>query len=152
MKLIPRILIATLILTWTINVSAQTPDELVKTFFSEYRSEGAAIALKKLYETNNWISRNQDGINKLIGQLASYNEELIGEYYGYEAITKKSLGESYVLMSYLVKFDRQPLRFTFQFYKPKDQWVLYSFKFDDSFDDELERAAEIYMLPESGGN
>lgn len=149
MKLIPQILTSTLVLIWTLNVSAQTPDELVETFFNEYKTKGAIESLTNLYATNPWMARNIDSIEKLKGQLASYNEELVGKYYGYEPIARKSLGTSYVLMSYLIKFDRQPFRFTFQFYKPKDKWVLQAFQFDDSFDEELERAAEVYMLPEN---
>jgi hypothetical protein len=51
-----------------------------------------------------------------------------------------------MLYSYLVKYDRQPLRFIFKFYKPNDKWVLYSYALDDSLDDEIQEAAKLYYL------
>lgn len=135
-----------LLLLFNLSANAQTPEEYVKRFFIEYDSLGAKASLEKLYATNPWMSRNQDAINNLIAQFESYNEELIGKYYGYEMITTKRLGQSYVLMSYLMKFDRQPLRATFQFYKPQDNWRLFAFQFDDNFDEELEQSAQIQML------
>lgn len=123
-----------------------TPEEHIEKFFTDFKLKGAEKAVENIYETNKWISKFEDGIDNLKKQLESYDKDLVGEYYGYEFITKKELGESYVLYSYLAKYDRQPLRFTFQFYKPKDKWFLYAFQFDDKFDEELEKAAEIYFL------
>ncbi len=51
-----------------------------------------------------------------------------------------------MLYSYLVKYDRQPLRFIFKFYKLNDKWVLYSYALDDSLDDEIQEAAKLYYL------
>ena len=69
---------------------------------------------------------------------------MVGEYYGYEKLSTHKLGQSYVLYSYFLKFDRQFLRVMFQFYKPKDKWKLASFQFDDGFDEDLEKAAKFY--------
>jgi len=92
------------------------------------------------------MERATDAITKIKSQLEGLNEDYVGKYYGYELIVEKKLGESYILLSYLVKFDRQPIRYTFQFYKPKDKWSIYSFQFDGSIDDEIEEAAKIYFL------
>lgn len=51
--------------------------------------------------------------------------DYIGKYYGYEIITTKKFSESFELHSYLVKSDRQPIRFIFKFYKPNDKWVFF---------------------------
>ncbi len=120
--------------------------KLIDDFFSRYENEGVAVAVDELYKTNPWTTRIQDAINNVKTQLARYNEELVGAYYGYEPVVTKQLGNSYVLHSYLVRFDRQPMRFTFQFYKPDNEWRLYSFSFDDNFDDEIEEAAKLYYL------
>ena len=39
-----------------------------------------------------------------------------------------------------MKFDRQPLRITFKFYKPDTKWRLFAFQFDDDFDNDFEKA------------
>jgi len=127
--------------------SAQSnPKEIVDKFFIDYQSDGSSTALDKLYSTNKWMERATDAITKIKSQLEGLNEDYVGKYYGYELIVEKKLGESYILLSYLVKFDRQPIRYTFQFYKPKDKWSIYSFQFDGSIDDEIEEAAKIYFL------
>lgn len=123
-----------------------TPEQYIDKFFVEFKSKGPKKAVENIYGTNKWSPKFEEAIENVKNQLASYDQELVGDYYGYEFITKKQLGESYILYSYLVKFDRQPLKFTFKFYKPNDKWILYSFKFDDSFDDELEKAAEVNLL------
>lgn len=146
MRLIRQILIATLILIPTFYTIAQTPDELVKTFFAEYKEKGVDESLDNLYATNPWIRENNEAVKNLKTQLNAMNEGLVGKQRGHEPIARKTLGDSFILMSYLMKFDRQPIRFTFQFYKPLDKWMLYSFKFDDSFDNELEESSKIQML------
>ncbi|XWN35882.1 MAG: hypothetical protein ROO71_07925 [Balneola sp.] len=123
-----------------------TGEELIDNFFSKYENVGVDEAVEELYKTNPWTARIQDGINNVKSQLGRYNEELVGKYYGYKKIVTKKLGNSYALHSYLVRFDRQPLRFTFQFYKPDNEWRLYSFAFDDNIDEEIEEAAKVYFL------
>jgi len=127
--------------------NAQTsPKEMADIFFKDYKNNGASIALDNLYSTNKWMDRATDAIANLKSQLEGLNEDYVGKYYGYELIVEKHLAESYVLLSYLVKYDRQPIRFTFQFYKPKDMWVIYSFKFDGNIDDEIEEAGKLNYL------
>lgn len=119
---------------------------MVDKFFIDYQNSGSSEAIDKLYSTNKWMDRATDAITKLKGQLEGLNEDFVGKYYGYELIVEKKLAESYILLSYLVKFDRQPVRYTFQFYKPKDNWLIYSFKFDGGIGDEIEEAAKLYFL------
>ncbi len=140
-------LILMLSLFFTFQIQAQkTPDSIIEDFFKTYEAEGASKALDDLYATNPWTYRIQDAINNVKNQLERFNEDLVGEYYGYEKLVTKQLGDSYILKSYFMKFDRQFLRLTFQFYKPNDEWRLYSFQFDDNFDDEIEEAAKLYYL------
>jgi len=71
---------------------------------------------------------------------------LLGKYHGFEKIVRKELGESLVLESYLVKYDRQPLRFTFKFYKPNDKWILFNFQYDEDVDEELSESASVFYI------
>ena len=118
----------------------------MKDFFNIYRTESVSDALDKLYQTNQWVQRNLDAVTKLKNEMEGLNLDYVGKCYGYELITEKSISDSYILQSYLVKYDRQPIRFTFQFYKPENEWRIYAFKFDANLDDELEESAKIYYL------
>ncbi len=129
------------------NLNAQKdPEVMIQDFFENYETKGSSIAIDELYATNPWTSRIQDAIENVKTQFERFNKDLVGEYYGYEKLTTKKLGESYVLYSYFIKFDRQFLRLIFQFYKPDKEWRLASFQFDDGFDEEIEEAAKMYYL------
>jgi hypothetical protein len=122
-----------------------SPQDLIDTFFATYEKD-AGKAVKELYATNKWTERIKDDIDKVIGTVNGFTESYMGKYYGYEIITKKKFAESFELYSYLIKYDRQPIRFIFKFYKPNDKWVLYSYALDDSLDDEIQEAAKLYYL------
>lgn len=49
----------------------------------------------------------------------------------------------------LVKYDRQPLRFSFTFYKAKDVWQLYNFEYIDRLIEELDESSKVYRLKEN---
>ncbi|WP_298778131.1 hypothetical protein [uncultured Polaribacter sp.] len=128
------------------NVLAQSsPQDLINTFFTTYEKD-AGKAVKELYATNKWTERIKDDIDKIVGTVNGFTESYMGKYYGYEIITKKKFSESFELYSYMIKYDRQPIRFIFKFYKPNDKWVLYSYAFDDSLDSEIQEAAKLYYL------
>jgi len=128
-------------------INAQkTPESFVIDFFETFEKEGSSKALDNLYATNEWMTRATDAITNLKSQLEGLNIDYVGKYYGYELIVKKELTDSYVLLSYLVRYDRQPIRFTFQFYKPNKEWLIYSFQYDGNIDEEIEEAAKLYYL------
>lgn len=143
-----KILVVFLISAFIIQgLAAQdSPEKLIEEFFENYEKKGSDAAIDEIYKSNPWTSRIQDGIDNIKVQFSRFDTELVGEYYGYELLTTKNLGDSYSLHAYFIKFDRQFLRLTFQFYKPGDEWRLYSFKFDDNYDDEIEEAAKLYYL------
>lgn len=125
--------------------SQSSPQDLIDVFFTTYEKD-AGKAVKELYETNKWTERIKDDIDKVIGTVNGFTESYMGKYYGYEIITTKKFAESFELYSYLVKYDRQPIRFIFKFYKPDDKWVLYSYALDDTLDDEIQEAAKLFYL------
>lgn len=115
----------------------RTPDELIKTFFNTYSTGKEEKAVDDIYKSNPWLSRNSDGVENLKRQLVS-SVELMGEYRGYGLLGTKDLATDLVMYDYMVKYDRQPLRFRFMFYRADKEWILYSISFDDTLDDELE--------------
>ena len=121
------------------------PNEIVQLFFEDYQKLGASEALDKLYFTNDWMDRAAEAIEYVKTQIEELNEDFVGKYYGYELMVEKKLAKCYILQSYLVKYDRQPIRFTFQFYKPNDKWMIYSFQFDGNITTEIEEAAKLHF-------
>lgn len=136
------------ILTTNILKAQSTTEEITMEFFKTYEKLPQK-AVDYVFGTNKWmIDRNKDGIENVKSQLTNFLG-LVGDYYGYEKITEKSVGQSFKLVSYMIKYDRQPIRFTFVFYKPKDKWQVQNFKFDDSLDDELEESGKVHRLKEN---
>lgn len=124
--------------------SQLTPDQLTNNFFDTF-SKNTDKAIDDLYATNPWSVNIKDGIERIKKEINTYTVDEVGEYYGYDLVTKKEL-DSFILLSYIIKYDRQPLRFTFMFYKPDNQWRLYSFKMDGELASEIEEAAKFYFL------
>ncbi|MEO1022182.1 MAG: hypothetical protein AAFW89_06515 [Bacteroidota bacterium] len=122
------------------------PTQIAERFFENYKNKGSDDAIDSLYASNKWISRAADALANLKSQISGLNEDYVGTYYGYELIVEKKLGDSFALQSYLVKYDRQPIRFTFLFYRPNEEWMLYSFQYDGNLGEELKEAANIYFL------
>jgi hypothetical protein len=143
------IILATFILLAISTSKAQnTPEEMTDRFFETYSSNPVG-AVDYIFSTNRWMTeRNKDGIENVKTQLTNFLG-LVGDYYGYEKITEKRVGESLKLVSFMAKYDRQPVRFTFVFYKPQDKWQVQNFQYDDNLDDELEVSAQVDRLKES---
>lgn len=114
---------------------------IIENFFKKYKSSGADSAVDYLFSTNKYFN-NPAGIMQLKARLDSMRASL-GDYIGKELIVQKTASPSLVLYSYLVKNEIQPVRFTFIFYKPHNDWVFYRFLYDDQMDMEMEDAAKI---------
>lgn len=54
-----------------------------------------------------------------------------GKTVGIELIETQEVGSSLLLITYIQKFEKHPMRWKFYFYKPTDSWVLNTFNFDD---------------------
>lgn len=128
------------------NIFAQSePQKLIDSFFKTYEKD-AGKAVQDLYATNKWTEIVKDDIENVVETVNKFTESYMGKYNGYEIITTKKFSESFILYSYLVKYDRQPIRFIFKFYKPSDKWVLYSYSLDDNLDDEIQEVAKLFYL------
>jgi len=136
-KKIRLILLATLtFLSFNILSAQKVPDLIMSQFFRIYK-KSPQDAVDYAFGTNKWmIERNKDGIENVKTQLTNFLE-LIGNYCGYERIGEKNIGRNYKQINYMVKYDRQPIQFIFTFYKPKSEWQVQNFKYDDELDGEL---------------
>jgi len=127
-------------LVFSSSVIAQSnSDDITKKFFEIFEDEPLQ-AIDYAFSTNTWMERNVDGVENLKSQFKNLMP-LIGDYYGFELITEKHITDRLVLKSFLLRYDRQPMRFTFILYKPKDKWQFQNFNYDDNLDDELKESA-----------
>jgi hypothetical protein len=128
--------------------SKDTPEQIIKEYFQLVKKSKIKEATTYIFSTNKFMRNSQDQINS-ISQKLETDVSQFGELFSEEQITKASAGPNLVTYAYLAKYDRQPLRFIFTFYKPKDSWRLYFFKYDDQADDELLDAIRSDRLMEN---
>ena len=133
-----------MILVATISTSAwaKSYEQEIENFFIFYAQGEIVQAVDSIYSTNRWINVTSDQVLNLKGQLTAL-QPMLGTYLGQDRIGHHSYGERLIQVTYLALFERQPLRMEFTFYRPKDDWIIYSFSFDDSADGDLQRAARM---------
>ena len=130
-----------------ISSAQETPKEIVSRFFAVYEKDpGKAVEFG--FSTNKWMDRKQDEIIQVKSKLQNL-VDLCGTYYGYELLSEKSAGKNLLMVVYIVRYDREPIRFSFFFYRPKDRWQLNNFSFDEGIDGDLEEATKAYRLREN---
>ena len=124
-------------------------EPLIQKFFKKFEAGKVNEAIDELYTTNKWAEAQRDLIQNIKTQFAGLGG-LVGQYRGRELVGTNTIGGRLVHVTYLALYDRQPLRFEFQFYKPQDTWIIYSFSFDTKLSDELEASARTDVT--HGGN
>lgn len=115
---------------------------LTKEFFKTFESSPVK-AYSDLFKNNKFIKEADIETIKIKFQQTLSD---VGKYYGYEELTTKYAGSCLMLKTFIVKFERQPLRFKFLIYKPDNTWSLNNFSYDASIDDELEEASKAYRF------
>lgn len=119
----------------TLQYGQKNYEELSTEFFTKYEYN-TDMAFDYIFGTNKWMEGDVAGTATVKQQINNISTQL-GEYIGYEKISEKYLGKDMVYVVYIVKYERQPLRFLFQYYKPKDTWMLFSVKYDENLQEEL---------------
>ncbi|MFT3994428.1 MAG: hypothetical protein QM660_08980 [Dysgonomonas sp.] len=142
MKKLLLILVLTLFFT---NSYAQTPKDQIKTFFKTYEDKGFDKAIDDLFLTNKWIADIKSSQDNIKFQFSSLGA-LLGNYYGYELLTAQRTGTCYEYYTYLVKYERQPIRFHFSFYEVNGKWIFQNFKYEDKFASTMEESALINCI------
>lgn len=108
---------------------------VIDEFFSLYGNKGPDEAVDFIFSTNKYLQSNKEQVTaiklKLVTAVA-----VIGDYTGYEPVIIKEFGQSMVQGTYMVKYLRQPLFFTFILYKPDKYWQIQTLRFDDKLSDE----------------
>lgn len=137
-----------ILLACKISFAQSSPEDIINKFFDLYKRDGSDKALDYIFSTNKYSGDSQEAINTLKENLRK-TVSFDGAFCGYEPLSRKSAGQSFVMLTFLVKHDRDPLTFRVVFYKPIDKWQVQNFKFDNKMDDELEEASKGYRLKEN---
>jgi ABC-type transporter MlaC component len=134
----------------SLNAFAQNdPQKMIDEFFKLYKEKSSDAALDYLFGTNKWISESKEQIENVKFKINSTVVKSMGDYFGFDLITKKTAGSKLTYYTYLLRNDRQPIRFNFLFYNPNGQWRLQNFSFDDSIKDDLVESSKAYRLKEN---
>ncbi|MEM9997724.1 MAG: hypothetical protein AAF809_08485 [Bacteroidota bacterium] len=116
---------------------AQSPEEQVQRFFEVYAAQ-AEVAVDTFFTNNPYIENNREAVDGLKTQLRDVLG-LLGPFRGYEVVAVRPLGERLVNYIVVVGHDRQPLRFSFTFYRPQDAWLAQDFRYNDDFTNDFEQ-------------
>lgn len=128
-----------LLLLSTGSMAADYQQEIDK-FFDLYKAGKTDAAVDSIYKTNQFVSAIPDQIKSVKTQLASLSG-LVGSINHIGKVSDYLVGDAIIHITYLVTYDRQPVRFEFQFFKVKEGWRIYMFSFDDGLDDEIKALA-----------
>lgn len=126
-----------LIFSLTSIFAQNKPEDVTGKFFALYEKDGAAKAIEYIFDNNKYMDKNSDVISQIQARLNQL-VTLVGNYNGYELMESKYLGESYLQQIFILKYDRQPIKFIFLLYKPKDLWQIQNLRFDDKFNDDFD--------------
>lgn len=121
-----------------------TPEQFSKKFFDMY-STRPIDAIDYIFAQQKMTRDLKNDLTEIKRNLKN-TINVLGNYDGYELITEKSINDSFKLMSYMVKYDKSPMRFIFIYYKPKDVWNVFTFQYNANLEDELTDAAGVDKL------
>ncbi|MPL99169.1 hypothetical protein SDC9_45385 [bioreactor metagenome] len=118
---------------------------VVEKFFSIYKNDGPEKAIDYIFSTNPYLEPNSEQVTaiklKLVTAVA-----VIGDYYGFDPVVVKEIGPSMTVGTYMVRYKRQPLFFTFILYKPDKIWQIQTLRFEDKIEalqmDDFENRAQ----------
>ena len=117
-----------------------TPEKISEHFFMLFATD-TDNAVDFLFSTNKWFN------TATMPQLADIKGKIKKLYYlgnlkGFELASKKVLSPSLVLITYIVKYDRQPIKIEFYYYRPGTQWQIQTFRFEEDLKTDLQNATE----------
>ena len=128
-------------LGFSLVVQAQEePTQITDKFFEIFET-APLQAMDYAFATNSYLKENTLAIETLKKRYTQAGA-ITGVYKGFETITVKTIGDSFRLYSFLVKFERIPLRFTFIMYRASNTWRVNQLFYDDTLLAELEASAK----------
>lgn len=109
-------------------------NKIIDPFFESYRINGPKSAVSKLLGSNKFIPQEvTDTVAVRLDRLAKG----FGKFQGIDKVSTHHYGVSIVEVVYLVNYDKQPMRFRFQFYQPGTGWRIQDFRYQSDFMNDL---------------
>lgn len=115
---------------------------LTELFFTEYTVLGPEKALEHLYATAAAPQKNRSAFEQQRAELRKLTPDNVGRYFGHQHLASRGAARV-VVSSYLMRFEQQPVRFTFTYYRANDRWGLYAFRVDTGLVDELTETLKL---------
>lgn len=131
-----------------ITVSANEYQPEIDNFFKLLKKGQIEQSVKSIYKTNPYFSLVPDKVIKVKNQLNAL-PGLVGELNLLKKVDTYNVNDLFVHVTYIATYDRQPIRFEFQFFKVTEGWRIISFSFDDKVDDDIEGLARKQALKSS---
>ena len=101
------------------------PEEFFKRLSSGKVSDAFHTALN-----GSLIQKRQDQVDNLILQTEAALK-IYGRSFGYELAEVETVSPSVDKMTYILRTENAPLRWTFYLYRPQQEWTLVAINFDD---------------------
>jgi hypothetical protein len=127
------------------NANAVGYESEIDQFFKYLKKGDVENAVTSIYKTNKYVSSIPDQVIAVKNQLNAL-PGLVGELNLLKKLDTYNVNDQFVHVTYLATYDRQPVRFEFQFFKVNSGWRIYSFSFDDNIDDDIEAIARKRAL------
>lgn len=122
-------------------LQSQTESTAITDKFFKIFKEQPLQAMDYAFATNPYLLADTLAIVTLKNKYSKATN-VTGAYQGFEKIIEKSIGKSFKICSFLVRYDRFPLRFTFVLYRAKETWRVNQLYYDSSLLSELEASAK----------
>lgn len=130
-----------IVLFFSISANAADYKQEIDNFFDLYKKGEIDKAVDAIYQTNPYVASIPDQIKTVKTQLGAV-EGLVGKLHTLELVDTYEVGKSLVHVTYMGIYDRQPVKFEFQFFKLKDGWRIYAFSFDANVFEKIEESAQ----------
>ena len=132
MKRFIPFLIGIVIITTAQYSFAKDPIEFTTEFFKLVEVGKISEAYDRLFVGSQIPAQKPQAVDMLKSQTSSLLP-LYGNIVGLEKIRDEKIGRSIVRLVYVLKLEIAPTIWEFYYYKPKDQWILTTVRFNDQF-------------------
>jgi len=130
-------LIVACLLCFACSLNAQkASSNITDRFFAIFENDPLQ-AIDYAFATNPYLESEKLAIETLKNKYKKAISET-GAYLGFEKIAEKAIADRYKVCSFLLRYEKMPIRFTFIMYRAKETWCVNQLYYDSSMQVELE--------------